>query len=136
MRLVDFRHIVVNSESLWRLVCEAVRLFSFAVQERFSPFDGSKSLLQGRGEEVGVSVDRPSYFCSGPWPQPNILTLGMFAYCNGRPDLTVERSEIRNAGWFSREQLRESVAREEAQLPPDFSVGRRLVDQWLSPARV
>lgn len=82
-------------------------------------------------EEVGLVVDDVRYVCSGPWPQPNTLTLGLVAYLHDDTDLVIEDAELRHAGWYTTESLSVALRAGSAAMPPRMSVGRRLVDAWL-----
>jgi NAD+ diphosphatase len=74
-------------------------------------------------EEVGVEVDRVTYFGSQPWPFPHSLMVGFTAeWASGeiRPDGT----EILDARWFAADAL--------PQVPPPLSIARRLIDAWVA----
>ncbi len=52
-------------------------------------------------EEVGISVRNVRYFGSQPWPFPHSLMVGFSAdYAGG--EITVDGTEIVDAGWFAR----------------------------------
>jgi NAD+ diphosphatase len=73
-------------------------------------------------EEVGVTVVRPSYFGSQPWPFPNSLMIGFRAeYDSG--EIVCDPCEIAEAGWFRRDRL--------PMVPPPISIARRLIDAWV-----
>jgi len=76
-------------------------------------------------EEVGIEVERISYFASQPWPFPSQLMIGFTAsYRSG--EIRVQDSEILDAGWFGPGPLPE--------LPGRFSLARRLIDAHLERA--
>jgi len=76
-------------------------------------------------EEVGIEVERISYFASQPWPFPSQLMIGFTAsYRSG--EIRVQDSEIIDAGWFGPGPLPE--------LPGRFSLARRLIDAHLERA--
>jgi NAD+ diphosphatase len=63
-------------------------------------------------EEVGVDVDRLTYFSSQSWPFPNQLMLGYFAeYAGG--EICCDPTEIADARWFHYTEL--------PQVPPPSS---------------
>lgn len=73
-------------------------------------------------EEVGVAVANIRYFGSQPWPFPHSLMIGFTAdYAGG--EISIQESEIADAGWFTRENL--------PDLPPPFSIARALIDRFL-----
>lgn len=72
-------------------------------------------------EEVGIAVDRITYFGSQPWPFPHSLMLGCFAqYAGG--EVRVDGEEIADARWFRADAL--------PKVPMRLSIARRLVDAW------
>ncbi len=61
-------------------------------------------------EEVGVDVTDLSYVGSQNWPFPSQLMVGFVAtYAGG--DITIDRDELEDARWFSRDQLPEGPSR-------------------------
>jgi NAD+ diphosphatase len=74
-------------------------------------------------EEVGVRVDDVTYQGSQPWPFPHSLMIGFFArWVEG--DIVIDRNEIAEAGWFTRDGL--------PPIPPPISIARKLIDRWLA----
>lgn len=70
-------------------------------------------------EEVGVSVKHIRYFGSQPWPFPNSLMVAFTAeYAGG--DITIDPSEIVNAGWYSKDNL--------PQVPSTLSIAGQLIE--------
>ncbi|MEV5411685.1 NAD(+) diphosphatase [Thermopolyspora sp. NPDC052614] len=80
-------------------------------------------------EEVGVTVTAPRYMGSQPWPFPRSLMLGFFARATST-DLRLDPTEIADARWLSRAELREAVESEEILLPGQVSIARRLIETW------
>ena len=73
-------------------------------------------------EETGLSITRPRYFASQPWPYPCGLMVGFTAeYAGGQ--IHVQREELKNVAWFHRDHL--------PKLPEKLSIARWLVDDWL-----
>lgn len=73
-------------------------------------------------EEVGLRVKNIRYFGSQPWPFPNSLMVGFIAdYAGGY--ITVDKSELMEAGWFSADAL--------PMLPLKISIARQLID-WFA----
>ncbi len=78
-------------------------------------------------EETGVRVGEARYHSSQPWPFPASIMLGFHA--EGLSDeITVDPTELRDARWFSRAELR---APQGFQLPRPDSIARRLIEDWL-----
>jgi NAD+ diphosphatase len=74
-------------------------------------------------EEVGIEVTNVRYFGSQPWPFPNSLMIGFTADYKGG-DLTPEPGEIEDAGWYTADNL--------PQLPPNISIARAMIDDFVS----
>ncbi|MBR1463134.1 MAG: NAD(+) diphosphatase [Prevotella sp.] len=73
-------------------------------------------------EETGLSIKNIRYFGSQPWPYPCGLMVGFHAdYAGG--DIRLQRSELAQGGWFSRDRL--------PQIPEKLSIARKLIDSWL-----
>lgn len=90
-------------------------------------------------EEAGVRVGPVRYVMSQPWPFPSSLMIGCCARALDRV-ITVDRTELDDARWFSRAEVAESMAAaargdEEAGAfvaPPPMAVAHHLVAWWLS----
>lgn len=79
-------------------------------------------LVREVAEEVGLRVKNIRYFDSQPWPYPSGLMVGFTAeYESG--NLTLQRSELADGGWFRAEAL--------PPIPGKVSLARRLIDDWL-----
>ncbi len=83
-------------------------------------------------EEAGIRVANVQYRSSQPWPFPSSIMLGFSAEAT-TDALTVDANELVEARWFTRAEVR---AREGFVLPPDMSIARRLIEEWLGRARV
>ena len=81
-------------------------------------------------EEVGLRVRDIRYVGSQPWPFPQSLMLGFVARVDGSDELVVDRTEIEEAHWFTRDQLRAGEG--PAVLPPPVSIARYIIDRWLA----
>jgi NAD+ diphosphatase len=81
-------------------------------------------------EEVGVRVGAVMYHSSQPWPFPASLMLGYYAEALTE-EIVLEVAEMRDARWFSRDDIlnREALG---FSLPPPVSIARRLIDDWLA----
>lgn len=56
--------------------------------------------------------------------------LGFRARATGNLKITVDSHEIVEAHWFSRDELRASVASGEIRLPPPVSIAHRIIESW------
>ena len=81
-------------------------------------------------EEVGVRVRDVRYHSSQPWPFPGSLMLGFHAEADDAA-LTLDRSEIVEARWLTRAQLRDPEAYG-FELPGRIAIARELVEAWLA----
>jgi NAD+ diphosphatase len=83
-------------------------------------------------EESGVTIGRPRYVSSQPWPFPSSLMLGFVApWVAGEPAIGDE--ELEDVRWFARAELEAAVAeRGPLRLPPRLAIARRLIDGWLA----
>jgi NAD+ diphosphatase len=82
-------------------------------------------------EECGIRVHDIAYASSQPWPFPSSLMLGFRARTDD-PALTLDPSEILEADWYTRAQVRALADGETMRIPPKFSISRRLIDDWLA----
>ena len=80
-------------------------------------------------EEVGLRVTDIHYVASQPWPFPQSLMLGFVARAEGDDVLRVDPTEIEEAHWFTRDQLRSGEG--PRALPPPVSIARHILDRWL-----
>jgi NAD+ diphosphatase len=81
-------------------------------------------------EETGISVADARYVGSQPWPMPHSLMLGFRARATGGLEIIADSEEIAEARWFSRDELRASVASGEIRLPPPVSIAHRIIESW------
>lgn len=80
-------------------------------------------------EETGVRVGEVSYFGSQPWPLPASLMVGFTARAV-ETAIDVDGSEIEDARWFTREQMRAEAEAGTLVLPGGVSISRSLVESW------
>jgi NAD+ diphosphatase len=81
-------------------------------------------------EETGIAVGAVRYVGSQPWPMPHSLMLGFRARATGSLQIKVDSEEIAEARWFSRDELRVSIASGEIRLPPPVSIAHRIIESW------
>jgi len=83
-------------------------------------------------EEAGVACRSVRYFASQPWPFPASLMIGCFAEADGR-GLEVDRVELEDARWFSREETVALIERRHpARLtaPTQMAIAHHLLKRW------
>ncbi|MDD3615460.1 MAG: NAD(+) diphosphatase [Lachnospiraceae bacterium] len=56
-------------------------------------------------EEVGIKVKNIRYYKSQPWGFSESLLVGFFAELDGEEDITLDTSELAEAGWFSKDEI-------------------------------
>ena len=81
-------------------------------------------------EETGISVVSVRYVGSQPWPMPHSLMLGFRVRATGSLRIEVDREEIAEARWYSRDELRAAVGSGELLLPPPVSIAHRIIENW------
>jgi NAD+ diphosphatase len=81
-------------------------------------------------EETAITVGEVRYLGSQPWPMPQSLMLGFRAQATGSLDIRVDSEEIAEARWFSRDELRASIASGDIRLPPPVSIAHRIIESW------
>ena len=80
-------------------------------------------------EESGVHVGPVSYHSSQPWPFPSSIMLGFYAEATTEK-ITIDPTELRDARWFTRDELRNSE-QHGFSLPRRDSIARRLIEDWI-----
>jgi NAD+ diphosphatase len=56
-------------------------------------------------EEVGLDVTDIRYYSSQPWPLSSSMMIGFIAHADDRQPIVIEKKEISDAAWFTRDQL-------------------------------
>ena len=56
-------------------------------------------------EEVGIKVKNIRYYKSQPWAFSGSLLMGFFCDLDGSYKISLDTSELAEAGWFSREKI-------------------------------
>jgi NAD+ diphosphatase len=85
-------------------------------------------------EEAGLRVHSVRYMASQPWPFPSQLMIA----CVGLTDddtLTIDRTELEDAKWVTREGVRAALAGDPAapfQPPPPYAIAHTLFSRWLA----
>ncbi len=89
-------------------------------------------------EEVGVQVTNVRYLGSQPWPFPRSVMLGFHAVGDPATSLVFSDGEIGEAEWFTRAQIRASLAmgdwsddgHSRPLLPGSVSIARGMLEAW------
>jgi NAD+ diphosphatase len=85
-------------------------------------------------EESGVRAGEVRYVASQPWPFPSSLMIACHATAE-HDALTVDRTELEDAHWFTREEVAAAMAgAADASFvaPPPFAIAHSLLLHWLS----
>lgn len=88
-------------------------------------------------EEAGVRVRDFTYIASQPWPFPSNLMIGALVHADDRA-LTIDRTELEDARWFTRSQVAEAIAASERgengaafNAPGARAIAHHLMRWWL-----
>jgi NAD+ diphosphatase len=84
-------------------------------------------------EEVGVGCARVTYFASQPWPFPSSLMIGCHAEALTQ-EIVIDKSEIEEARWFDREELKLMLSRKHPQgltAPPLIAIAHHLISAFV-----
>ncbi len=80
-------------------------------------------------EESAIEVGRVIYHSSQPWPFPSSIMLGFYGEALTEA-ITIDPSELTDARWFTRAELRAPEAHG-FLLPNRDSIARRLIEDWV-----
>jgi len=84
-------------------------------------------------EESGLKIGRVRYYASQPWPFPHSLMIGCFAEALSS-DLTLDKNEIEDGRWFSREEAATMLARKHEHgliTPPPSAIAHHLIRAYV-----
>ena len=88
-------------------------------------------------EEAGIECSDVQYYKAQPWPFPYSLMIG----CTARAvttDITVDRNELEDARWFSREEVVKMMADthpDKQRGPTGIAIAHHLLGQWAHQAK-
>jgi NAD+ diphosphatase len=90
-------------------------------------------------EESGVRCGRVRYLAAQPWPFPSSLMMGFLTEALTE-EITVDPEELAEARWFSRDEIREMVARAAAgpddpaqvSVPSPIAIAHHICRRWSS----
>lgn len=81
-------------------------------------------------EEAGVLVERVRYVASQPWPFPSQLMVACIAEAVDDA-LNVDKNELEDARWFSRDQVRAALdGNGPFGAPPPYAIAHTLLTHW------
>jgi len=89
-----------------------------------------QAVVREVAEETGIVVTSLRYLGSQPWPMPRSLMLGFRAQAPAGQVIAVDKEELAEAHWFSREELLAAVQARELALPPPVSIARHIIEDW------
>ncbi len=89
-----------------------------------------QAVIREVAEETQIKVTNVRYVASQPWPMPRSLMLGFRAEAPAGQAIVVDRDEIAEAHWFSREELLAAIEAREIALPPPVSIARHIIESW------
>jgi NAD+ diphosphatase len=84
-------------------------------------------------EEAGIVCGRVSYLFSQPWPFPSSLMIGCHAEALSA-DIVVDRSELEDARWFSRDEAAAMLLRRHPDgltTPPPVAIAHHIIRDWV-----
>lgn len=82
-------------------------------------------------EEAGVRVKNVRYIASQPWPFPSSLMIACVAEAVD-DRLTIDTTELEDAIWVSREEVRAALAGDGSRfgVPPSYAIAHSLLEAW------
>jgi NAD+ diphosphatase len=84
-------------------------------------------------EESGIRCTDVGYYMTQPWPYPSSLMIGCTARATNE-DIVVDRIELEDARWFSRDEARRMITRTHPDGlagPHPFAIAHHLVSRWV-----
>ena len=84
-------------------------------------------------EESGVKVNDIKYLGSQPWPFPASIMIAFSAVVDDPSTAKADGVESTEVRWFSRDEIKSSVADGSLLLPPTISVARKMIAMWFGP---
>jgi NAD+ diphosphatase len=84
-------------------------------------------------EEAGIHCTDVGYYMTQPWPYPSSLMIGCTARATNE-EIIVDRAELEDARWFSRDEARLMIARKHPDGlagPHPFAIAHHLLGRWV-----
>jgi NAD+ diphosphatase len=88
-----------------------------------------QAVIREVAEETGIVVTNVRYVASQPWPMPRSLMLGFRAEAPAGQVIAVDKDEVTEANWYSRDELL-AAARDGMGLPGPVSIARHIIESW------
>lgn len=85
-------------------------------------------------EEAGIHCTDVRYYMTQPWPYPSSLMIGCIARAT-TTDITVDRTELEDARWFTREEAVAMLARNHPEGltgPHPVAIAHHLLGNWIA----
>ncbi|HEY1519042.1 MAG TPA: NAD(+) diphosphatase [Solirubrobacteraceae bacterium] len=93
-----------------------------------------QAVVREAREETGVDVVSVQYVASQPWPFPQALMIGYWAFVDPAADAmpTPAPDELVEARWWGRDELERALGAGTIILPPPGTIGNYLISTWLA----
>lgn len=85
-------------------------------------------------EEAGIHCEDVRYYMTQPWPYPSSLMIGCIARAT-TTNITVDRNELEDARWFTREESVAMLARNHPEGltgPHPVAIAHHLLGNWIA----
>ena len=85
-------------------------------------------------EEAGIHCTDVRYYMTQPWPYPSSLMIGCTARAT-TTDITVDRNELEDARWFTRDEAIAMLAKNHAEGltgPHPVAIAHHLLANWIA----
>jgi NAD+ diphosphatase len=98
-----------------------------------------EAVIREAREETGIEVVSVQYVASQPWPFPQALMVGFWAFVDpaaADADPAPDLAELVEARWWERSELAAALAAGKIVPPPTGTIGNYLISTWLASAAV
>jgi NAD+ diphosphatase len=94
-----------------------------------------EAVVREAREETGVEVVGVEYVTAQPWPFPQALMIGYWAFADASAagaEPTPDQEELVEARWWDRSHLSNALREDAIALPPPGTIGNYLISTWLA----
>jgi NAD+ diphosphatase len=94
-----------------------------------------EAVIREAREETGIEVVSVQYVASQPWPFPQALMIGFWAFVDSAAAYATPQpapEELVEARWWERDELDRALGAGEIILPPPGTIGNYLISTWLA----